>query len=57
VETPESKKKRIEIPREEIEFENSQESPVEAMRRAAKKKAEFEEKHKDLDKPNQLNLF
>jgi topoisomerase-4 subunit A len=54
---PESKKKLLEIPREEIEFENSEESPVEAMRRAAQKKADFEEKHKDLDKPNQLNLF
>ncbi len=57
VETAESKKKTIAIPREEIEFENTSISPVEAMRLAAKKKAEFEEKHKDLDKPNQLNLF
>jgi topoisomerase-4 subunit A len=57
VETPESKKKIVAIPPEELEFENTKESPVEALRRAAKKKAEFEEKHKDQDKPNQLNLF
>ncbi|MFI5148750.1 MAG: DNA gyrase/topoisomerase IV subunit A [Bacteroidia bacterium] len=57
VETPESKKKIVSIPPEELEFENTKESPVEALRRAAKKKAEFEEKHKDQDKPNQLNLF
>jgi topoisomerase-4 subunit A len=57
VEPPESKKKLMAIPREEIEFENTEESPVEALRRAAKKKADFEEKHKDLDKPDQLNLF
>jgi hypothetical protein len=45
------------IPPEELEFEHTKESPVEALRLAAKKKAEFEEKHKDQDKPNQLNLF